>query len=65
MKTKIKFFIGLVIIIICLIYGIILPVKNPDMTEMRLLISYWKEYLVMIAMLFIAQFLIRSSIKNS
>jgi hypothetical protein len=64
MKTKIKFFIGLVIIIICLIYGIILPVKNPDMTEMRLLLTYWKEYIVMFIVIVLGCLLLNSGLNN-
>lgn len=49
MKEKIKFVVGLLMFLGCVIYGAIITFSNPDMTEMRLMMTYWKEYIVLIA----------------
>lgn len=46
-KEKIKLILGILMFLGCLIYGVVITFSNPDMTEMRLLLTYWKEYLIM------------------
>lgn len=64
MKEKIKLFTGIIIFLVCLIYGIFIAISNPDMTEMRLLITYWKEYLAMFILMLFGYYLI-GSVTNS
>lgn len=60
MKEKIKLFTGILIFLLSLIYGIFITISNPDMTEIRLLITYWKEYLAMFVLMLFGYYLIGS-----
>lgn len=42
---KIMFYLSLVIFLICIIYSFVIVLMNIDMTELRLLVTYWKEWL--------------------
>lgn len=48
MKKKIMFYTSLVIFAIYIILNLVLVFKNPDMTEIRLLMVYWKEELALL-----------------
>lgn len=39
------FYLSLVIFLICIIYSFVIVLMNIDMTELRLLVTYWKEWL--------------------
>lgn len=64
MKNKIKLFTGLIMFLGCLAWGISIALSNIDMTEMRLLITYWKEYLVMFVFMMLGYYLITSANKK-
>lgn len=63
MKEKIKLLTGVIIFIACLVYGVIITFTNPDMTEMRLLLTYWKEYILMFLLMIVGYLLIETSVK--
>lgn len=64
MKEKFKLITGIILFLACLIYGIVIVISNPDMTEMRLLITYWKEYLGMFVLMIFGYYLIGSATKK-
>lgn len=47
MKTLIKW-LGLILMVAAVLYGIHLRVLNMDMTDLRFIVTYWKNYLVML-----------------
>ena len=42
---KIMFYLSLVIFLICIVCSLWITLVNIDMTELRLFITYWKEWL--------------------
>lgn len=48
MKKLIINIISIIIILILFGYGVYLRMSNPDMTDIRWVITYWKEYLFII-----------------
>lgn len=57
-KKLIKMIFAMVIAICCLIWSVILRYKNLDMTTTRLLVTYWKEYLIIVLSMFGASLMI-------
>ncbi len=41
-----KSFIGFICVIVGIVLVVYINVTNPDMTDMRLLMTHWKEYIV-------------------
>lgn len=57
LKNSLAILIAILMIII-VIYCAKLKFTNPDMTEMRLVMTFWKEYLISSALLLIGYFAI-------
>jgi hypothetical protein len=48
MKKIIINTISIILILFLFGYGVSLRISNPDMTDMRWVITYWKEYLCIV-----------------
>lgn len=49
MKQKIKWIkiiCSLIVMLLVILFLVRIRFRNPDMTELRLLINYWKEYII-------------------
>jgi len=64
MKEKIKIILGLLMFLSFVIFTVTTVFSNPDMTEMRLLITYWREYLVMFVVGLVGYLLMTSNRKK-
>lgn len=42
---SIKLILAILLMIIGVVWGIAIIINNPDMTKMRLLLSFWREYI--------------------
>lgn len=49
--------LGVILIILALIWLVVISLTNIDMTEIRLLVTYWKEYLAIVIMMISAYLL--------
>lgn len=58
-----KMWLGLVLIIIGCVYTIYLKINNIDMTELRLLITYWKSYVLIMIVTLGGYFMISKDIQ--
>jgi|GEM_PF-2929152 len=58
-----KMWLGLVLIIIGGVYAIYLKINNIDMTELRLLITYWKSYILITTVTLGGYFIISKDIQ--
>lgn len=56
-------YLSVIILVLFVIMNIVWRFQNPDMTQTRLLITYWKEYLQM-AVVAIIYFLVEYNKKN-
>ena len=61
-KKLLKLFnVGLLILsVICVLYLVFLKFTNPDMTEMRFLITYYKEIIISFIALIVSSLSMRS-----
>lgn len=48
MKYKIIKVLSIIVLFLIVIYGFYLRFSNPDMTEARLFLTYWKQIVLMI-----------------
>ncbi|MBX4259749.1 hypothetical protein KTC96_24805 (plasmid) [Clostridium estertheticum] len=56
--NRLKSITGLILIVLAFIYVLYIPLTNPDITKIRLLIKFWKSYLVICIMLIGGRFLV-------
>jgi hypothetical protein len=61
MKTLIKVTIATALSLAVLIHAIFLRITNIDMTELRLFITYWPRWIVMMVVFIIARCLFKSA----
>jgi hypothetical protein len=59
-----KIITGLILIFISLGFATYIKWANADMTDTRLLIEYWKEYLCILVICFSGYFLVKSESKK-
>jgi hypothetical protein len=64
MKDKVKIVAGIILMLACLVYGFALMFANPDMTQVRLLLTYWKQYVIMILVMFYSYYLVASGLNE-
>lgn len=48
MKYRVLKVVAILVMFLIVIYGAYLKFSNPDMTETRLLITYWKQHVLMV-----------------
>ena len=58
MSKHTKCFIGYVLILVGVIFVFYLEFTHIDMTEARMFITFWKQYLIIFAIFIVAGFLI-------
>jgi hypothetical protein len=49
MKRKIALFTGLLIALSAIVYAAVIKWSNPDMTVQRLFLTYWWQYILVVA----------------
>ena len=59
MKTKIKYIISITLFILAFAYAAYIRFTNIDMTESRLLIAYWWQWLVISGIVIIGALILR------
>lgn len=65
MKAIIKVIAVMIIALSIVIKAIVIRLENPDMTDTRILITYYPYWIIMIIGAICAYFLLRSAAKNS
>ena len=60
----VQIILGLLMFLSFVVFTVTTVFSNPDMTEMRLLITYWREYLIMFAVGLVGYLLMTSNRKK-